>query len=52
MAGEPKISFGSGAKQGDVSDYSLSVLKDVMAKAGVASVVISSTARDPSTRRA
>ena len=30
-----------------MSEHSLSVLKDVMAKAGVASVVISSTARDP-----
>jgi hypothetical protein len=44
---EPKITFGSGAKKSDVSEHSLSVLKDVMAKAGVASVVISSTARDP-----
>ena len=44
---EPKITFGSGAKKSDVSAHSLTVLKDVMAKAGVASVVISSTARDP-----
>ena len=44
---EPKITFGSGAKKSDVSEHSLSVLKDVMAKAAVASVVISSTARDP-----
>jgi len=44
---QPGPTFGSGAKQSDVSDYSLTVLKDIMAKAGVASVVISSTARDP-----
>ena len=35
---EPKITFGSGAKKSDVSAHSLTVLKDVMAKAGVASV--------------
>lgn len=46
MADE-KIAFGSGAKSSDVSEHSLSVLKAVMAKAGVSSVVISSTARDP-----
>ena len=44
---QPGPTFGAGAKQSDVSDYSLTVLKDIMAKAGVASVVISSTARDP-----
>jgi hypothetical protein len=47
MADEQKITFGSGAKSGDVSAHSLTVLKAVMAKAGVSAVVISSTARDP-----
>ena len=44
---EPKVTFGANAEISDVSALSLSILKDVMKKAGVASCVISSTARDP-----
>lgn len=47
MADEQKVTFGSGAKSSDVSAHSLSVLKTVMATAGVSTVVISSTARNP-----
>ncbi|MDO8989115.1 MAG: hypothetical protein Q7U91_05730 [Sideroxyarcus sp.] len=43
---EPIVTFGSNAKSSDVSSYSLTVLKDIMKKAEVKSVMISSTARD------
>lgn len=44
---QPTVKFGANAKSGDVSPLSLSILKDVMAKAGIDSCTISSTARDP-----
>ena len=44
---DPKVTFGANAKSSDVSALSLSILKDVMTKAGVTSCIISSTARDP-----
>ena len=43
---EPIVTFGPDAKSSDVSSYSLTVLKDIMKKAGVKSATVSSTARD------
>lgn len=44
---EPVIKFDTNAKRADVSAYSLKVLKDILAAAGLKSAMISSTARGP-----
>lgn len=41
------ISFGPNAKEGDVTAFSRLVLSDVMRRAGLASVTVSSTSRSP-----
>lgn len=45
-AAQPTVSFWSTANEDSVSAYSLKVLKEIMQKATVTSVAISSTARD------
>jgi hypothetical protein len=47
MPEEDDIAFGPNAKSADVTPYSLGVLRDVMAAAGIAKVLISSTQRSP-----
>jgi len=42
-----KIAFGPNAKSGDLSDFSRSVLNDIMGVAGVVTLTITSTQRSP-----